>query len=59
MITIRLTLTEAEEDPIKLAVFIDRGHIRLADVGDCHCMDSGEKVKIKFCPFCSNEMKEG
>lgn len=56
---IKLTLTEAEEDPVKLAVFIDRGHIRLVDIDDCNCMDAGEKIKIKFCPMCGETLKEG
>lgn len=56
---IKLTLTEAEEDPVKLAVFIDRGHLRLVDSSDCNCMDAGEKIKIKFCPMCGEKLKEG
>ena len=36
------------------AVFIDRGFLRLVDIDDAQCMDHGQKVKIKFCPFCGN-----
>ena len=36
----------------KIGVFIDRGYLRLVDLDDCQCLDHGEKVKIKHCPFC-------
>ena len=49
---IKLTLTEAEEDQIKEAVFVDRGYLRLVSVDDCQCMDAGLKIKINFCPMC-------
>lgn len=54
---IKLTLDEAEESPVKLAVFIDRGYLRLVNSNDCNCMDSGEKIKINFCPICGNGIK--
>ena len=50
--TLKLTLQQAEESPVTLGVFIDRGHLRLTDLDDCNCMDSGEKIKINFCPMC-------
>ena len=37
-------------------VFIDRGYLRLAPIDDADCMDHGEKVKIKYCPFCGNTL---
>lgn len=43
---------------IKLGVFIDRGHIRLVDLDDANCIESGQKIPIKFCPFCGKEMKK-
>ena len=54
----KLTLREAEEDPNKLGVFTDRGYLRLACLHDCNCMDSGEKIKINFCPMCGDKIKE-
>lgn len=39
------------------AVFIDRGYLRLADVDDCNCIESGEKIKINFCPNCGEKIK--
>lgn len=56
---IKLTLVEAEESPVKLAVFIDRGHLRLVDSDDCNCMDGGEKIKINFCPMCGDKIIQG
>jgi len=43
---------------IELAVVLDgRGYLRHVDVDDRSCFDHGEKVKIKFCPFCGREFK--
>jgi hypothetical protein len=30
----------------------DRGYLRLVDVNDYSCLDHGENIKIKYCPFC-------
>lgn len=41
-------------------LFIDRGHIRLADLEDCDCLDHGEKFKINYCFNCGDKLdKEG
>jgi hypothetical protein len=39
-----------------LAVFVDRGYLRLADTEDSQCLDHGQKVKIKYCPMCGCEL---
>lgn len=41
----------------KNIIFIDRGYLRIADIDDCQCLGSGEKIKIKFCPMCGAELK--
>ena len=51
------TLREAEEMQTTLGVFVDRGHIRLADLSDCNCMDHEEKIAIKFCPMCGGNIE--
>ena len=43
---------------ITLGVFIDKGHLRLVDVDQTNCLDSGESIKINFCPFCGNKIEE-
>ena len=52
---IKLTLREAEHDPNRLGVFVDRGYLRMVQLHDCNCMDHGLKIKIKFCPMCGTE----
>lgn len=32
-----------------------RGYIRLVDLDDCNCIESGQSRKIRFCPFCGDE----
>lgn len=54
---IKLTLIEAEEYPVRLSVFIDRGYLRLVNLDDCNCMDGGKKIKINFCPICGNRIE--
>ena len=40
-------------------VFIDtRGYLRLVNLDDGQCLDHGEKVKIKYCPFCGSKFKK-
>jgi hypothetical protein len=41
-----------------LAIFIDRGYLRLADKDDCNCLDHGEKVKLNYCPFCGEKIND-
>jgi hypothetical protein len=56
---VKLTLREAEDEPVKMGVFVDdRGYIRFADLDDCSCLDHSEKIKIRFCPMCGVEMGE-
>jgi hypothetical protein len=38
-------------------LFVDRGFLRLVDIGDCCCIESGEKVAISFCPFCGEKIE--
>jgi hypothetical protein len=38
-----------------LAIFIDRGYLRLVAKDDCNCLDHGEKVKLNYCPFCGEK----
>jgi len=37
-------------------VFIDRGLLRLVDLGDCQCIEHGAQVEINFCPFCGRDV---
>lgn len=39
------------------SIFIDRGHLRLADKEDCQCMDHGENIKINYCPMCGKKIE--
>jgi hypothetical protein len=41
-----------------LGVFIDRGYLRMVDIGDCNCLDGGEKIQIKYCPMCGEEVEQ-
>jgi len=50
----KITISEAIQ--IKVDVFIDRGYLRMVDIDDCQCIDSGKKIKIKYCPFCGKEI---
>ena len=40
----------------RLCVFVDRGYLRMVDTDDSQCLDSGEKVKISFCPMCGRKL---
>jgi len=52
------SVTKENADYIKRGVFIDRGWLRLVDLDGCGCMDHGERVKLKFCPFCGKELED-
>ena len=52
---ISITSSETSEDEHHL--FIDRGFLRLVDIEDSQCIESGLKVEIKFCPMCGNKVK--
>lgn len=56
--TVKLMLREAENDPITLGVFVDRGYLRMVGLHDCNCMDAGQKLKINFCPMCGDKIKK-
>lgn len=52
-------IKEGEIDSLSydLCLFIDsRGYLRLVDADDCNCLDSGEKIKINFCPICGGDI---
>lgn len=51
-----ITMEQAEKDTHDLHLFVDRGYVRLADPEDCQCIDHGQRVKIKYCPFCGVEL---
>ena len=40
-----------------LAVFVDRGYLRLVDPTDCSCLDHDSKIKIKYRPMCGSPLK--
>jgi hypothetical protein len=43
----------------RLGIWIDsRGYLRMADLDDCNCLDSGEKIKIAFCPMCGEKIDQ-
>ena len=43
-----------------LDLFIDKRdtktYLRLVDVEDSECIESGAKIEIKYCPFCGNKL---
>ena len=51
-----INLKKAENDMDNWGIFIDRGYLRLARTDDCQCIDSGEKIKINFCPVCGEKI---
>lgn len=53
MLATELFGTEYDE-----GVFIDRGYLRLVDLDDCNCLDTGEKILINYCPMCGDRLKE-
>lgn len=46
----------------RLGVFIDKrcdtAYLRLTDLDDCSCIEGGEKIEIKFCPFCGEDFSK-
>lgn len=53
------TMNEIYELTDEIGVFIDtRGYLRFARLDDCQCLDHGEKIKISYCPFCGNMIKQ-
>ena len=53
---IKLTLREAESDPNKVGIFVDRGHLRMVELNDSDCMESGQNIKINYCPMCGEKI---
>jgi hypothetical protein len=53
---IKIRIDEISE--INNVLFIDRGYLRLSDINDSQCIESGEKIKINFCPICGNKINE-
>ena len=55
---ISITLNQVIEDTFGL--FIDKRDnttfLRFANLEDCQCLESGEKVEISFCPFCGRKL---
>lgn len=42
-------------------LFIDKRdettYLRFAQLDDCGCLESGEKIEISFCPFCGKLLR--
>lgn len=38
--------------------FIDRGFLRFVNKDDMGCLDHGDKVVIKYCPFCGKVLNK-
>ena len=57
---IKISYNEAMDGVGKFGFFIDKRcdnvYLRFADLDDCSCLESGDKVEIKFCPFCGEEI---
>jgi len=54
-----LSIKKSEAIYDNMGLFLDtRGYIRHVDLSDCGCLESGQSIKIKFCPFCGKEYKE-
>lgn len=45
-------------DEKNLGVLIDRGCLRFVDLDDYNCMDHGQNIKINYCPFCGERIKQ-
>lgn len=55
-----VSIKEADVTTIRTGVFIDiRGYLRFVDLDDCECLDAGQKVEIRFCPFCGRKSELG
>lgn len=53
--TVSIKYSEIVESDLE--VFIDtRGYLRIGDPSDSQCLDGGQKIRIKFCPFCGNKI---
>ncbi len=55
----KINLREALRQTERIGVFIDRGYLRMVTMDDCQCIESGEKIKISYCPMCGEEIKHG
>lgn len=52
-----IKIARDEVDTYSMGVILDkRGYLRLVNLDDCECLDAGQKVKIKFCPFCGEKI---
>jgi len=51
------SIDEGNTTDVTLGVFIDRGFLRLVDITDDDCIESGQKIKINFCPICGDKIK--
>ena len=36
----------------------DKSYLRLVDPEDSSCMDAGQNIEIKFCPFCGDKLNK-
>jgi hypothetical protein len=50
----KISLSETET--ITEHLYIDRGFLRLVNIEDSQCIESGEKIKINYCPICGNKL---
>jgi len=50
------TITSDDISYSDYGLFLERGYLRFTDLDDTQCLDHGEKIKIKFCPFCGKEL---
>jgi len=55
-----LKIKESESITNEMHLFLDKRdmgtYLRYADSDDCSCLESGEKIKINFCPFCGTKL---
>ena len=43
---------------VDFGIFIDRGYIRMCDLSDTNCIESGLKIEINFCPICGEKVEK-
>lgn len=37
----------------------DTAYLRFANLEDCNCIESGERIEIKYCPVCGEKLIKG
>jgi len=49
---------QEEDNSVVFEMRCGVGYIRLGDRSDMNCIDSDNKIKIKFCPMCGRKLTD-